>query len=41
MINAALFAKLKEWHTELGKWGYKNYKKHGENPVSSEKTPRL
>lgn len=40
MINAALLAKLREWHAEFGKWGYKNYNKHEEKSLSSEKTPR-
>lgn len=37
MIKAALFAKLREWHTEFGKWGYKTTKKkHGEDAICRE-----
>lgn len=37
MIKAALFAKLREWHTEFGKWGYKTTKKNMEKMPSVEK----
>lgn len=36
MIKAALFAKLREWHTEFGKWGYKTTKNMEKMP-SAEK----